>query len=231
MEINFRYSRPDWADFQQHFFRRWLHGLPPLPPVGLTVYLGFCVGSLFAFAALVGYLGVAIWHGHPWYCQAGAALLLILPAAIAIATLLPSQTPPSRGLYHELVFWLHLEDKLVQAMRKKYDTKLRRQEEAGELDLSTEYACRLGLDGYELTVRHAWSRPTEFNNQTNLVGWGLVASVEQVGDALVVNHTDGSFLWLPASAFADDAERERFAQEMRRSKADRADAAHQAMSA
>jgi hypothetical protein len=221
VEINFQYARSDWADLQQHSFRRWLQRLQPLPPVGLAVYLSFFLGSLVFIAALLAYLGVAIWGGHAWYYQAGAALLLVVPAAIAVGTLVPSQNPPSRGLYHELVFWLRLEDGLAEAMRKKYDTCLRRQEEAGELNLSTEYACRLGPDGYELEARHVWPGLSEFNNQTNLVGWGLIDGLDEVGGALVVNHTDSSFLWLPASAFSDADGRARFAEAVRFYKADR----------
>jgi hypothetical protein len=210
MEVSFHFTRDDWVLINMHIYKNWLYSLKPLSGGEYGLCWFFLLFSLVGGIGCLVFLGMSIWLNLGWYYVVGSALLPIFFSGMALEVLNPRRAPV-RGLFHELTFRLHLDNRLLEAVKKRRDRSFRRLEENGKLNLGHQYLLRIDPVGYTSVtefpspggpptrqeIRRAWSEVTAIDRTEHLVGF-------KVGDA--------GYDFLPRTAFRDEETYQRFAR-------------------
>jgi hypothetical protein len=203
MEVQFQYTRDDWLAISVHTYKSWLHSLKPLHGGEYRVCWFFFVFSLLGSVGLLVFLGFALCTLSPWYYVVGAVVLLCFLAGLALEVLRPKRDLV-RGLIHELMFRLDLQDKMLDKIRNRNDRQMREQLAKGALNLEHRYTLRIDSRGYTLVTEF----PAAFGPGTRKEmrrEWGAVTAVD-LSDSLLIFEVGGQgFDFVPRRAFAEEA--------------------------
>jgi hypothetical protein len=209
MEIQFSYSRDDWAHIDMQNYKDWLYAQRPLSNTEYATCWLLLVFSVLGAIATLAFVVRAVWLGQAWYVMTGVMVLLFM-CGIFLEIIHPRREAV-RGLIFELIFRLHLEEGLIERVRRQRDRHFRELEAKGQLNLSQRYVVRIDPGGYTRVteypkaagpptrqeVRRPWSEVTELRGDERV----LFIQLGIVGNDPV-----------PRSAFADDEAYQRFAK-------------------
>jgi hypothetical protein len=203
MDVEFSYTREDWVEIDARHYRSWFQAQRPLMGAEYAVCWLLMVFSLVAGATLLGFLGVAVWRGMAWYFVVGAAALLVFVACIFLEVMRPRREPV-RGLFHELVVRMNLADQQFARVKEPRAARIRRMAENGSLVLSHRYRLRLEPERLTLTTEYPATTGTA-PRQYVCWGWDAVSAVQQEDHLVTFALRDGQCIFVPRTAFADDA--------------------------
>jgi hypothetical protein len=202
MEVHFHYTREDWVEVDARFYRRWFWAQKPLVGSEYVICWFLFVVSLAGGAGLVGLLGYAAWVGLAWYFVVGAAALLVVGIGMFLEVVKPRREPV-RGMFHELVVRMNLQDQQFAKVKERQADNFRRQEEQGTLVLTHRYHLRLEPEGVVLTTEYP-SVPGPAARQDVRWGWDAVSAISQDDHLLSFALSNGQFIFIPRTAFPDE---------------------------
>jgi hypothetical protein len=208
MEVDYGFTRADWVEIDARCYRTWFYGQRPLTGTEYAICWFFFLLSSVGALGLVGFLGAAVFVGLAWYFVVGALVLLVFDCGMFLEVVRPRREPV-RGLFHELIFRMGLQEQALAKKKSSRAEHFRRLDEKGELVLSHRYHLSLEPKGLTLTTEYPSTAGTA-TRQEDRTGWDAVRSINRDDVFLAFTLADGRCIYLPCAAFAGEDACERF---------------------
>ena len=209
MEIQFSYSRDDWAHIDMQNYKDWLYAQRPLSNADYVTCWLLLVFSVVGAIATVAFAVRAVWLGQAWYVVVCAMVLLFLSGMFL--EIVRPRRGAVRGLILELAFRLHVEEDWIERVRRRRGRYFRELEAKGQLNLSSRYLVRIDPEGYTVVTEYsnAAGPPTR---QEVRRPWSVVTEIRGDEHVLLIQLGIAGNDPVPRSAFADDDVYQRFAK-------------------
>lgn len=208
MEVQYAYTRDDWAAISMQQYKDWLYSRRPLSNVEYAICWFLLLVSLLGGVGCLGFLGWSIWFSQAWYFVVGSVVALVFLAGMFLEIANPRREAV-RGLFIELIFRLNWEARLIEKVRTRRDQHYRRLEEKGQLHLGHQYRLCIDADGYTLTVDYPATAGPGSRQETRRA-WHEVTSIFADERMVFLKIGDAGYDPVPRSAFADDVTCELF---------------------
>jgi len=210
MEVQYVYTRDEWTSINMQNYRDWLYSRRPLSNVEYRLCWFLFLFTLLAGIGCVVFLVRSIWLNQAWYFVVGSLVALGFLAGMVLEILNPRREAV-RGLFHEMIFRLGWEAKLIEKVRSRRDHYFRQLDEKGQLNLGHRYLLRIDSEGYTLVVDYPTTTGPASRQETRQ-SWREVSSVFLDEHLLFLKIGDAGYQAVPRSAFADDSACQVFAR-------------------